>query len=63
MDELEFIGRMNPQRLTSLSEDFKSEQTEFRNDEAKRKVRSDAPKTILETTYERFLNSEDGGGI
>lgn len=63
MDELELIGRMNPQRLTSLAEDFKSEQAEFRNDEAKRKARSDAPKPVLETTYERFPDSEDGGDI
>lgn len=60
MSELEFVGRMNPQRLSSLAEDFEREQAEFRNDEAKRKERKDAPKPVLETTYERFIDSTDG---
>ena len=58
MSELEFVGRMNPQRLTSLAEDFKKEQAEFLSDEASRKVRRVAPKPILETTYERFIDSD-----
>jgi hypothetical protein len=63
MGELEFVGRMNPQRLTLLAEDSKREQAGFRNDEAERKARRDAPKPVLETTYERFLNSEAGSAL
>lgn len=38
MGELEFVGRMNPQRLTSLAEDSKREQAGFRNDEANERL-------------------------
>lgn len=30
--DLEFVGRMNPQKLTSLAEDFKRDQEEIRAD-------------------------------
>lgn len=58
MEELEFVGRMNPKKLTSFAEDFKRDQTAFRNDEVKRKERRNAPKPVLETTYERFPDTE-----
>jgi hypothetical protein len=57
--ELEFVGQMNPRRLTSLAEDFKKEQADFLNDEAKRKGVRIIFKPLLETTYERFSSSED----
>lgn len=63
MDELEFVGHMKPRRLTSLAEDFKREQTEFLNDEAKRKAGKGAPKTALESTYERFPDSNNGSTL
>ena len=59
MGELEFVGQMNPRRLTSLAEDFKREQAEFLNDEAKRKGVRIIFKPLSETTYERFSSSED----
>lgn len=58
MDELEFVGRMNPKRLTSFAEDFKRDQAAFRNDEEKRKERKNSSKRVLETTYERFPDTE-----
>jgi hypothetical protein len=54
--ELEFVGHMNPRRLTSLAEDFKKEQAEFLNDEAKRKDRRANIEPVLEVTYERLLD-------
>ena len=60
MNELEFVGRMNPQRLTSLAEDFKREQEEFRSDEAKRKAGKVTSKPVMEVTYERFPDSDLG---
>lgn len=58
MGDLEFVGRINPKRLTSLAEDFKKEQAEFLNDEAKRKVGNATLKPAFEITYERFPDSE-----
>jgi hypothetical protein len=63
MGELEFVGRINTQRLTSLAEDFKREQAEFRSDEAKRKVGRTILKPALEPTYERFLDSNNGSTL
>ena len=56
--ELEFVGRMNPRRLTSLAEDFKKEQGEFLSDELKRKSGKVTPKPAMEVTYERFPDSD-----
>ena len=58
MSELEFVGLMNPRRLTSFAEDFKKEQEEFRNDELKRKSGKGTPEPVMEVTYERFPNSD-----
>jgi hypothetical protein len=63
MDELEFVGHMNPRRLTSLAEDFKREQAEFRSDEAKRKLGRTVLKPALEPAYERFLDSNNGSTL
>jgi hypothetical protein len=63
MGELELVGRMNPQRLTSFAEVFKSEQAEFRSDEAKRKAGRVTVKPALEPTYERFLDSNNGSSL
>lgn len=63
MEELEFVGCMNPQRLTSFAEDFKREQAEFRSDEAKRKAGRVTVKPALESTYERFLDSNNGSTL
>ncbi len=58
MEELEFVGCMNPKKLTSFAEDFKNDQAAFRNEEEKRKERKNAPKPEVETTYERFPDAE-----
>lgn len=58
MGELEFVGHMNPRRLTSFAEDFKKEQGEFLSDELKRKSGKVTPKTAMEVTYVRFPNSD-----
>lgn len=60
MSELEFVGQMNPRRLTSFAEDFKSEREEFLKDELKRKSRNVTSKPAIEVTYERFLDSDLG---
>lgn len=58
MGELEFVGQMNPRRLTSFAEDFKKEQGEFLSDELKRKSGKVTPKPAIEVTYERFPDSD-----
>lgn len=58
MNNLEFVGRINSKKLTSLAEDFKKEQAEFLNDEAKRRAGRAILKPVFEMTYERFPDSE-----
>lgn len=58
MGELEFVGQMNPRRLTSFAEDFKSEREEFLKDESKRKSGNVTSKPVIEITYERFPDSD-----
>jgi hypothetical protein len=56
MSDIEFFAKINPQRLTSLDEDFKSWRKEFQEDE-KRNALKRAGNVIAEpaeTTYERF---------
>lgn len=56
MSDIEFFSKINPQRLTSLEEDFKSWRKEFQDDEmrnASRKVGKLKAEPV-ETTYERF---------
>lgn len=56
MSNLEFLGQLKPQRLSSFEEDFKRSQSEFRSDELSRKLRRSKNHVIepLGTTYERF---------
>ena len=52
----EFFAKLNPQRFTSLDEDFKAWRKEFHEDE-KRNVLKRAGKLVsepIETTHERF---------
>lgn len=59
MADLEFLGRVRMNRLTSLEEDFKESRRQFRQDEADREARRKGlGKVVLETTYERL--PEDG---
>lgn len=56
MDELEFIGRVSTQKLTSNEEDNRAAQTKFRQDvmaNALRRITSKKPK-VEELTRERF---------
>jgi hypothetical protein len=56
MDELEFIGKVSAQKLTSNEEDNRAAQTQYRQDmmaNALRRVTSKKPK-VEELTRERF---------
>lgn len=56
MADIEFFAKLNPKKLTSLDEEFKKEQAQFRKDELDRAFRRSgkvAPK-LQEITYERF---------
>lgn len=55
MSELEFVGKMNPQRLKSWDERFREEREQFFRDEKNRELRRSGKlvKVELETTYER----------
>jgi hypothetical protein len=56
MSDVEFFAKVNPQRLTSLDEDFKLWRKEFQGDEKRNSLkRSGKLKAeAVETTYERF---------
>lgn len=56
MSDVEFFAKVKPQRLTSLDEDFKKEQAQFRKDELDKDLRRSvqAKSEPQETTYERF---------
>ena len=56
MSDIEFLGQIKPKRLTSLEEDFKRSQDEFRKDELNRALRRSGKinQESTETTYERF---------
>lgn len=56
MSNLEFLGQIKPKRLTSLEEDYKRSQEEFRKDELNRALRHSGKlkQEPLETIYERF---------
>lgn len=53
--DLEFVGKMNPQRLKSWDERFREEREQFFRDEKNRELRRSGKlvKVELETTYER----------
>ncbi len=56
MDDLEFIGKVSPQKLTSNEQDNKAAQAQYRQDmiaNALRRVTSKKPDTV-ELTRERF---------
>jgi len=58
MSDLEFLGRMNPKRLTSLEEDFKTSQQQYRDDMQQNALRR-AGKLVKpepEVTRERIPN-------
>lgn len=56
MSNLEFFGQIKLKRLTSLEEDFKRSQAEYRKDELNRALRRSGKinQESVETTYERF---------
>jgi hypothetical protein len=56
MSDIEFLGQIKPKRLTSLEEDFKRSQAEYRKDELNRALRRSGKinQESVETTYERF---------
>jgi len=55
MSELEFLGKINPQRLKSWDEEFREEREQFSKDEKDRELRRSGKllKIEPETTYER----------
>lgn len=60
MSDLEFLGRVRMTRLTSLEEDIKLSQKQFREDEANREQRHKGiTKPTPETVYERL----EGDGV
>lgn len=56
MSDIEFFAKVSPKRLTSLDEDFKKDQAQFRKDELDRAFRRSgkAKPEAHEITYERF---------
>lgn len=56
MSDIEFFAKLNPQRLTSLEEDFKAWGKEFQDDEKQNTLKKSGKLNAepAETTYERF---------
>ncbi len=56
MSNAEFFAKVNPQRLTSLDEDFKAWQKEFQEDKKRNALKrvSNLKAEPVEMTYERF---------
>jgi len=54
MSDAEFFAKITPKRLTSLAEDFKQSQEEFRQDEKSRELRRAGNLPIPEITRERL---------
>ena len=56
MSNLEYMGQIKPRKLTSLEEDYKRSQAEFRKDELNRALRRSGKlkQEPVETIYERF---------
>ena len=54
MSELEFIGKMNTQRLKSWDEEFREERQQFFKDERERELRRSGKliKEVIELRYE-----------
>lgn len=53
MTNLEFVGKMNPQRLKSMDEEFREEREQFFRDEKDRELRRSG-KLIQEVTELRY---------
>ena len=55
MNELEFLGNMNFQRLKSMDEEFREEREQFFRDEKDRELRRSDKllKEVIELKYER----------
>jgi hypothetical protein len=55
MSDLEFFGKMNPQRLKSMNEEFREEREQFFRDEKDRELRRSGKlfKEVKELKYER----------
>ena len=58
MSELEFVGKMNPQRLKSWDEEFREEREQFFKDEKDRELRR-LGKSINEVTELRYERDEN----
>jgi hypothetical protein len=56
MSDVEFFAKVNPQRLTSLDEDFKAWRKEIQQDDKRNALRRAGKLKAepVETTYERF---------
>lgn len=56
MSDIEFFAKLNPQRLTSLEEDFKAWRKEFQEDEKQNTLKKAGKLNAepVETAYERF---------
>ena len=55
MSDLEFVGKINPQRLKSWDEEFREEREQFFKDEKDRELRRSGKsiKEVTELRYER----------
>ena len=60
MSDVEFFGKVNPHKLTSLDEDFKAWRKEMQEDEKRNALKrvGKLEAEPVETTYERFPNEE-----
>jgi len=56
MSDIEFFAKLNPQRLSSLEEDFKAWRKEFQDDEKQNTLKKSGKLNAepVETSYERF---------
>ncbi|AWW46774.1 hypothetical protein DPM18_08105 [Polynucleobacter paneuropaeus] len=60
MNDLEFLGKINSQRLKSWDEEFREEREQFFKDEKDRKLRRSSKliKEVTELRYEREVNEQ-----
>ena len=57
MSDLEFVGKMNPQRLKSMNEEFREERQQFFKDEKDREL-TRSGKLVQEITELRYERDE-----
>ena len=64
MSDLEFVGKMNPQRLRSWEEEFREEREQFYKDERDRELRRSGKlvEAEIELKCERDKSGLYGGG-